>query len=493
MADLVKSPSARPFAGRKSTSAMNKPRSDLKDVEFVIEEIWRFLRMSQTDLLEHIKKNKIDAFCTIRNPVKNGDLIIGRQAQLRILSLAERHLAAQTGFNFDISSEEFAAAVQDAFAQFFIKEDREVDTRNIDRMLSFAVRRSKEKFKPTTHYLPCVLVGDEDPNEFEIGPVRFVRTEKFLSEHNPKIEETRKSIEERNKKACENAVVAGYPKADVCNPEQSAQIAEQLVQGLLKYLSLFNWVAIVTVPQCGEDVSRERAEASVEAALNVLKLLLGSTYAGNLRLGHLAGKHPNTASLKQSGYDPMSISLHWKAGEAFLGEGWLEKIKAIGDGFHFRAAGFAVASCLHPASRTHLQQRFVDALQWYGQALAEPQPSMKLTKFVAAWERLTLGIVGQKVTQTVTRRIAALSQEDRSGYERQRVLAVRIYDCRSRLVHGDLSPYSTKVGTLMPDAEHITRIALLHSLEIYVWLDKQLGIAKPRDLDEEFGRICEPS
>src|SRR6266850_2759976 len=55
-------------------------------------------------------------------------------------------------------------------------------------MLDRAVKRASQEHRSKTRYLPCILVGDVDPREFRIGPVRFIHREKFFADYGEKIE-----------------------------------------------------------------------------------------------------------------------------------------------------------------------------------------------------------------------------------------------------------------------------------------------------------------
>jgi hypothetical protein len=64
---------------------------------------------------------------------------------------------------------------------------------------------------------------------------------------------------------------------------------------------------------------------------------------------------------------------------------------------------------IDPQYTTHLKERFLDAMAWYGQAISEKQISVQIVKCVAALERLTVTKKLEKgLTDTVVRRTALL-------------------------------------------------------------------------------------
>jgi hypothetical protein len=91
-----------------------------------------------------------------------------------------------------------------------------------------------------------------------------------------------------------------------------------------------------------------------------------------------------------------------------------------------------------------LNQRLLDALNWFGQAVVEQNAGAKVVKYTAALERLTVtGHVDDGLENLVIKRVAILNQdrEDKPLEEIKKQLG-ELYQCRSDLMHGSLSPHA---------------------------------------------------
>lgn len=308
---------------------MNKRQQDINDVEFVLSEALRFLRMSPKEIMDEVSKDKTGAFCWIPHPSGDGDLLIGGKAETRLYELAQRHLATQKLLGEKIELREFVRDIKDALVRWFATVEREVDGRNVDRMLSEAVKRTTKKFKELTHFIPCVLVFDEHPEEFSIGPVRFVTKTRFMVERDGDfrmlIELTKRRLEEE----VEKAVAKGKPRSELMSSDQIRDHAEHFVSKVAEYLKLYRWIACVSVPSSHDAVSRRRAEFVVQAALDVLKLFLTPYYAKHIRSSYSRGFATEAARLTRDVAGNLAISIGFKSEDALVGKIGLRSFAAM--------------------------------------------------------------------------------------------------------------------------------------------------------------------
>lgn len=354
-------------------------------------------------------------------------------------------------------------------------------------MLSAARKKLKVTQKSLTHYIPCVVVSADEPKEFDIGPVRFIRMEKFLLDHKEELETERQRIYQEHIKRCEEAK-SKDPKYFVPTPTHSAELAARLLDGLTTYFSSFKWVATVKVPECDETTSRQRAELAVEAALNMLKLFFGAYHKRNLRQGHIRGRLDATANLTHEIDGSFNISLVGpETQDVFAEKGWFQTIFGETGSWYLRAASSALDSCRNPNGSSHLKQRFLDALAWYGQAVSEQAPSAQIIRYVAAWERITTTKKENKdLSQIVTRRTALLSTDTDRRFQERLKDAKDVYDCRSNLMHGTCSPFDKNLQAISFLAEEVTQEILFTSLEIFDLLVNEVTNPKPTDLEQKY-------
>src|SRR5262249_12349588 len=123
-----------------------------------------------------------------------------------------------------------------------------------------AIRNLEASFVERTHHVPCAVVMHRVRDIFTIGPVTFILRERFFRE---------------NEQAIREAAERWAPSmsADILNRTQS-------------FYTDFMWIAQITVPPCDVAVSRERARAGIQKALDVFKLIVGSGRAANVKMAH---------------------------------------------------------------------------------------------------------------------------------------------------------------------------------------------------------------
>lgn len=469
-----------------------KAQRDIEDCEFILSEIVRLNSMEFKDLMAYLDEHKNDSWFDVPHPSGSGGLVCGEAAGRRFYDLTSRHLATQASLRNNFDPEDFTSIVRGEFSFRFLKQGTEVNQRNIDKMLSAAVKKAKANHKALTHYIPCVVVSSAEPEAFRIGPVVFVRMEKFVREHREAFEAERERIQLDHIRRCEEAIEKGSPTEQIATPDISAGIANRLVDDTVSYFEKFKWMAVVDIPECDVAISRKRAETTVEAALDILKLFFKRVHGESLRQGHAYAPPPNTASLAREAGGKFNFSLAWSSQDAPAGKNWI-RILTEPDDSYARAAASALDSCVDPQHSSHLKERFLDAMSWYGQAISELMASLQIVKYVAALERLTVTRkMDEGLTEAVTTR-AALLNYDGTGEDYDRVLreAQKVYDYRSGLMHGSLSPFDSELESVSPSAEDIARQALFSCLALFTRLDSQTKDAGRKDLEAEYQKLYE--
>ncbi len=445
--------------------------------------------MDVPTIMAHLRTHKKDAWCNLPHPSGDGGhLTIGEVADWRLYELATRHLATRLDYfhNFDI--EAFISGLKQELVWTFVKKkEQEVNQRTVDKMLSASIKRAKKLHKALTHYIPCVLVSSSQPEAFRLGPVVFYRMEKFLSDHEQAFDASKERIRQDHIRRYQEAIAGGESADTIATPGVSAGIATRLVTETTQYFQNFKWIAIVSIPECDVKLSRERAERTIEAALDVLKLYFARLHGEGLRQGHSLGSPPKTANLTAEADGKFDFSYGWSTQDVPTGKGWMNVLKSPHDSY-FRAAASTLYSCVDPQNSSHLVERFLDSMAWYGQAVSEPSTSVRIVKYVAALERLTITRkLESKLTATVIRRTALLScDKTAEGYEKAEKDAERVYDCRSGLMHGSLSLFDRELHFVAPVAERITRIALFKCLRIFTDLASAVDGATGKHLEAEY-------
>jgi hypothetical protein len=110
--------------------------------------------------------------------------------------------------------------------------------------------------------------------------------------------------------------------------------------------------------------------------------------------------------------------------------------------------------------------RFTEAVSWYGQAVRETSAAASIIKAVTALERLVTVQKGTSTTRVVTERNAAMSYDPRDNDRLDDLIAKMesIYDLRSRLAHGTLSPFDREVRNRRFEVLKLAERSLINGL-----------------------------
>lgn len=466
---------------------MAKHNEDLRDVNFIAEDLLRFAAMTFDELRTHWKEHPEDRLHHV-NMAGGGHYPISREAAHCFEQLARR----QRDIDPDKHSIDLLALdrlIRSAFMKIFLVDGRPIERKWVDRMLNRVIREAKMDHEAVTHYFPCVITRREQPVEFRIGPVRFISTNKFFADFQGKIEADHKAANERCKEKLEQMITEGkYTIQQKMSEEESARIEQIMLDRMYEYYKGFVWIAEVAVPPCNTTVSHERAEITVQATLDVLKLFFGPSGGKDLRLAHDRGRTDRTVHLTCGSDTEFQFSIGIHSEGALLEAGWYKHlVEQLG--WAVKAAGSAIEGYLKPGIESDHRDRWLGALNWYGQAVSESLPSAQLVKYVAALERLTVTNETRtnEITDVVTRRTALLSVESYDAAVLSEALenARKLYRWRSNLMHGRSSPLTKEFLSVMHLAHQSVQQVLFSTLALYAGLE-MAGKRTSKDLDECF-------
>ncbi|MGQ0556652.1 MAG: hypothetical protein ACT4PN_11995 [Nitrospiraceae bacterium] len=432
-------------------SQMTIAQQNIRDITFIVSEIHRLSAMSAHDLRTFMRRDQNWGY-HIPHPEGSGLLPCGSEAYFKIGEISKRYLVTQGDLDQRIDQDRFRNAVTKELLSRFLKEERQVNERQVAKMLAAAIKTVKKRIYDLTHFVPCVVFLDKVPDQFEIGSVRFIWMKDFLKDNSEMI---------------------------------TSRDPELVRRDVIPYYSRFPWVAQVTVPQCDEPTSFLRASATIEGALDALRLLIGKSYTARFRQAHTSVTLSESASLRRDSTGQIGFSINREWQDRHAPDKWYEKLRQQGD--HYLALiGNTLISLQDPPKASHLTQRFLDSLNWYGQAVKEDNSGAAIVKYVAALERMTITKrqKNNELSKTLCHRIALLSSEgQKQRYEIQHALAKEIYDFRSALMHGSLSPSQNKLTGPRAKAEKLTRFTLLAGLDFFAAIDKGQPRAKAADLE----------
>lgn len=442
------------------------------DCEAILKRVNWSLRLNAEQMMAHIREHREDAFRMMTDPRNNGMIILGEEGVDRLWRCARRNLDADLAKKARTSLSAFVEHLRNRWAQLFLKYGKPVNAENAELWISSAYESTALEHEPATHYIPCSLIYTENLPSFAIGPVTFYSQAEFFRLHGEELDKLRETIRIRHRARVEEAIASGFPEKNAATPEQSAEWGNHLTNGLLESFKGYNWFAVVEVEAAHKEVSYDRALYTVRGALNIIKVLIGSHHTDRLRTAEDHGSAGKAATLTRDAKGELGISLSTKPMDNIAGDQWHDLLTK---NLHFPILTKVLALCSTFDDPPPLCSRLLDAIAWFGDAVAERAPAAKIVKFVNAIERIcgtgkemTAQGADRGVTSMVLTRSSIIYSviTGKSMTVAKRVIG-EIYECRSKLVHGSLSPFSDEVAAQVYKTDRVTNLVLFGAINYF--------------------------
>lgn len=459
-----------------------------RELEFVIRQLLRFARMSPEELIAYFRKHPEESFYTIPGPDGKGHYQCGSLAWGKIGTLADRVLELAPTLGMRVDRERSRDAIVGAFVQRVLREKREVDQATAAQILQDALEGLRQSLVVTEHYLPCVLFLHGGPDEFRIGPVTFTRRAKFFKEKKRVLKRSVTEGVAAHVEHVNRAVEREFPRDRAASEVESRKLVRGLHARSIKTYRAYPWIATVKVNDCDKDTSRERATQAVEMGLHAIRAILGAEPTKKLRLAWSRSGAPQTAHMWADASDVIRVSI----GSSSIGpvgcENWhTEMMRGARE---LEVFGSALEALVDPVATCHLHDRFIDALNWFGDAATDANSNSSIAKYVAAIERLLFGKFEMGRKTTFAKRVRCIldafgCDKDQKVYE----TALEVYSTRSALLHGAYSPRDEKAHLIVHRAEELSRMCLLCSAQLYPVMLGAFTNPGPAKLEEVMQRI----
>jgi hypothetical protein len=432
-------------------------RAYVKDYECLMEGVEFFFQLEQgvvrdgniAAIRQHYDSHPEDKLCHIYRP---GDrsLVQCRRAGIEAIHRTARRLVSEAPNGSDLSAEDISKIISEKIVQVMI--DGVTDDDELVRILKSYVSLSEAKHAKILHHFPCVIMhpqpnnptaGCQVPEKVVLGTVAFRPLPEFLDMLNGSNDSREKALDDNGLK--------------------------YFVESATKH----GWVASVEIPSCAPDISRQRAENIVEAAINLLKIFIGLRHAKAIRLPHTSAARNRETCVLREVNGKIEWTWHGRGAEGALVEnGWFTSIPPAYRNF----ASHLLFSCLS-GKRSEATNRLVDALRWFGDAAFESSSGVQIAKWIAALERLTT--TARFNTHVFCVRVALLTSnlEEVSigkAYESAR----RAYQLRCDVMHGSRSQDDDHLSANAGFVHDLTRTAILRALEVHTFLDAVKGDAQ---------------
>lgn len=384
-----------------------------------------------------------EALFDLPHPSGRGKMLCGRAAAERVEALATE-AGRRTGISRRVEYQTLINVTKDLLVQRFLKEKRDLSRSQIDRFFAAIHRRADATCSDLVQLVPCTLMTEQEPENLIVGPVTFRNRASFRKLLRPHLKSFQQNAAEKWKTDYSRSIMA-----------EAARFYRQ-----------FDWVAEVTISECDPKTSRIVAERTVTAALDCLHLLFRAKHTYRMRVGGPALRTDARASLAISKDGKMlsGSSRAW-AGQASFPKGWSAELRDPVLTFMLSLCGIALQAAVDPDALRPISRRFLDAAQWFGEASRDDRPATQVVKFVTALERMVMTDEKDDIAKTVAERVAALCCDPRAtDRQKWRDDIYKVYDLRSRLVHGSLSPSDPTIERGAWLAARIGEEALMHAL-----------------------------
>lgn len=357
-------------------------------------------------------------------------------------------------------------------SQLFLSGKKPVSRSTVHSALAQALNRARKECRDIEHFIPVHFVSNSSPEQFQIGPVRFVLRERQLANLTSDFKNYLESSYE----------IGGKSESDPQRRKDHLDFA-------LDFWSKFQWITQVTITDCSPEVSEKRAHQCVQSALDSLHVFLGETASRNFRIaGSEWSERKFTAVTKlHNSLLNISWSVNWPI-KTFSDNWWdslvdraePRRLEVIGRGLEIMASG----NTLPP-----LYQRVVDALTWFGQGARETENAVKIVKYVIAVERMVQckSVEEADSTERFSERVGTLcSMFEGWSFEEWAEKAREGYRTRSSLVHGSISPSDARLRKSASIAEEVAQGVIVGALDFFQFLGLESQDWKADTLNNAF-------
>lgn len=435
-----------------------------EDIAFVLSEAARFLRMDIADLR---KLSFQDFISELPDPSGSGHIIIGVAAERRLRELADTAIT-RSNFSGRLNADSVLRFLKNEIVSRFSSKEG-VTTKDADRAVGAAIRHASKLIEPLTHLMPCNVTSDAQPTSFALGPVVFRRREIALQS----IDATLQKYKDHHKNL----------------NDKNGSLTDKLATDARDYYGSFDWIAEIKIQNCDPITSREQAQRIVQNALDCVHLLTGA-YSSRMRMGgpKFQADIQSTIVITDDGLAKLSKSVGWHS--PHFGEDWWANINSRGADKLIHKMGIAIQYGTDLSSPSPLGQRFLDAAAWYGEAIRDYFPASRLVKYVTAIERILTTKNEEYLSETIASRGAAILVAAGVGtFAKDYKRLKRVYDMRSCIIHGSLSPHESGLGETLRDAEQLSRQIILSALPYYGLKGLQDRTLTIGFLDEAYDRL----
>lgn len=394
------------------------------------------------------KPSETDWFKTIDGPPGRGVYFTGDDGWKALWDLVDETLKIGK-IEHRADRKHVKKPLADILVRKFIIEGLEVNERNVAQALSEAAKFEASKFITRTHFIPVQLTTTCPDVGLSMGPVRFL---------------TRKEA---------RATLREGLRVERATMPRDDKIGRRLMLDAIRHHRNVPWFIEIPVGNAASDRSEQIATATASSALDFLQLILGGRNSRRMEMVARPTAFERTAKIvRNDDSKVLNVTTGWNSLGESLPDDWTLQILEGEGAALLKRAGSVLQSRLNPEFKHPLSDRLLDAAQWFGEAVRDKSPSTTLVKYVSALERLTLTKKEKtesepsRIAEVVSDRVTALTYRllNFDSFSENKATFKRIYNIRSRLVHGSISPSDPKIANALAGANDFAENAILRLL-----------------------------
>lgn len=415
---------------------MNTIDMNMSQPNKLIEEaVNEFARFKETvDIVELLKTKDALYEPSIPDPIKGGSVFCGKKAFSYIEALA-LHVVKKDGWERSIYKRDaieesrrlFGKAI---FDTSFVVEDGDDFVDKLSQKIASELRNF-------IIYIPChVAHGCIEPETLQIGNLRLINRLYFKQ------------------------ITSGLGE-----DEEDDVLRNIWVDVLTRYQRFFWFMEVPILGVYNFDLAKEIASVLAQHAINLMHLVISSSHSDKMMVGYDIPAELHNHVLYKTNNGEFSYVYN---GGAKGNVGLPEKFTEIFENERPRELLNIVGHCLNLEldlkNEYPMVRRLLEATYWYGDAVREPNQTVKIVKFASALERLLIFGETGGYTQIIPNRATALMKNVWAMPEDEIKKYVdtikKGYNLRSKILHGSISPISPKIDFSVYHFEDVCALTL---------------------------------
>ncbi|QTD87998.1 MULTISPECIES: HEPN domain-containing protein [Xanthomonas] len=434
-------------------------REAVRDLQFIGKQIARFEKLNFKQLTSHMRSCKADMWCELEHPNRS-PIVCGAAAWARFAHLVDLICSECPQLARRVGRPALHKAIKIGYVSLVLDLGKPINNLLAKELLEFACGEAGKSMRDSEHSIPCDLFAAGVVEKFQVGPVEFMRRQLFFRERKTSLKSGLDASVREGLIKRDEWIAKGYSSDQMKGEAEFRAYGRAMYAQAIRIYRGYRWVACVKIHHHVDDVAEQLALRIVNLAIHVLRLVIGAGVTSGLGVAWSPTTPHRDANLWFDSNGCMRVNLSTRVKgvvalmdwEGVLRPPFLPYLTSFGSSLFALAEGRDVS---------HIQQRLIDSVTWFGDASTDMESAAKIVKYVSAIERVI--IAGRQTGTRVTfmKRLQALYEGfECDGSSNIGDRASRLYAARSAILHGEVSHGDASLKGVAEEAEDIARLCL---------------------------------